>query len=216
MRPRPKRHIAKPQIGRTLLGVTRAATAERHTLETRVNVQLDLDGPLPQETLGTGHGFLDHMLEQLRRHGKLGLSVAAGGDLHVEVHHLAEDVGITLGQALARALGDRSGIERYGSAFVPMDETLAQVVLDLSGRAHLAYAPELLDVWGDAGGFTHYHLREFLRGFCNHAGATLHVRLLAGREAHHVIEAIFKAFARALRDAVRQSGDGVPSTKGSL
>lgn len=196
--------------------MTRAATAQRHTTETRVNVSLDLDAPLAGETLSTGHGFLDHMLEQLRRHGKLGLTVTAEGDLHVEVHHLAEDVGITLGQALSRALGDRAGIERYGSAFVPMDETLAQVVLDLSGRAHLAYEPEKLEVWGDAGGFTHYHLREFLRGFCNHAGATLHVRLLAGREAHHFIEATFKALARALRDAVQVTGGGVPSTKGTL
>ncbi len=199
-----------------LFRVTRAATVQRHTTETRVEVSLDLDTPSTDQALRTGHGFFDHMLEQLRRHGRLGLGIVAEGDLHVEVHHLAEDVGITLGQAISGALGNRAGIERYGSAFVPMDETLAQVVLDLSGRAHLAYSPEQLDVWGDAGGFTHYHLREFLRGFCNHAGATLHVRLLAGREAHHVIEAVFKAFARALRDAVRVSGGDVPSTKGTL
>ncbi|WP_041231690.1 imidazoleglycerol-phosphate dehydratase HisB [Deinococcus peraridilitoris] len=195
--------------------MTRAASVERHTLETRIHVTLDLDAAVEGE-LSTGHGFLDHMLEQLRRHGRLGLSVAAQGDLHIEVHHLAEDTGITLGQALSRALGERAGIERYGSAFVPMDETLAHVVVDLSGRAHLAFEPESLDVWGSAGGFSHYHLREFLRGLCNHAGVTVHVRLLAGREAHHVIEAVFKAFARALRDAVRITGQGTPSTKGVL
>ncbi|WP_027481732.1 imidazoleglycerol-phosphate dehydratase HisB [Deinococcus pimensis] len=194
---------------------SRSATVERATLETRIRVTVDLDGPV-EGTLSTGHGFLDHMLDQLRRHGRLGLSVQADGDLHIEPHHLVEDTGITLGQALARALGDRRGIERYGSAFVPMDETLAHVVVDLSGRAHLAFEPEKLDVWGDAGGFTHYHLREFLRGLCNHAGVTLHVRLLAGREAHHVIEAVFKAFARALRDAVARSGGELPSTKGLL
>jgi imidazoleglycerol-phosphate dehydratase len=203
---------------------SRSATVERDTLETRIRVTVDLDGPLGDSLHGddtasgiaTGHGFLDHMLDQLRRHGRIGLSVTAQGDLHIEPHHLVEDTGITLGQALARALGDRRGIERYGSAFVPMDETLAHVVVDLSGRAHLAFEPEKLDVWGDAGGFTHYHLREFLRGLCNHAGVTLHVRVLAGREAHHVIEAIFKAFARALRDAVARSGSELPSTKGLL
>lgn len=195
--------------------LSRSATCERRTSETRVRVTLDLDAPVAGE-LSTGHGFLDHMLDQLRRHGRLGLAVEASGDLHVEVHHLAEDTGITLGQALSQALGSRGGIERYGSAFVPMDETLAHVVLDLSGRAHLAFEPEHLDVWGSAGGFTHYHLREFLRGLCNHAGVTLHVRLLAGREAHHVIEAVFKAFARALRDAVKVTGADLPSTKGLL
>ncbi len=193
----------------------RLAQLSRNTSETQITVEVNLDGPA-SSGIGTGHGFLDHMLDQLRRHGRLGLGVQAVGDLHIEVHHLAEDVGITIGQALSRALGDRAGIERYGSAFVPMDETLAHVVVDLSGRAHLAFEPERLDVWGDAGGFTHYHLREFLRGLSNHAGATVHVRLLAGREAHHVIEAVMKAFARALRDAVRVTGSGVPSTKGSL
>jgi len=195
--------------------LSRTATVERNTLETQIRVTLDLDEPVTGE-VRTGHGFLDHMLDQLRRHGRLGLAVDGAGDLHIEVHHLAEDTGITIGQALAQALGDRKGIERYGSAFVPMDETLAHVVVDLSGRAHLAFEPERLDVWGDAGGFTHYHLREFLRGLCNHAGVTLHVRLLAGREAHHVIEAVMKAFARALRDAVHRTGSDLPSTKGLL
>jgi imidazoleglycerol-phosphate dehydratase len=192
----------------------RRAEVHRHTHETDIQVSIDLDAP--GGSVSTGHGFLDHMLDQLARHGRIGLSVQATGDLHIEPHHLAEDVGITIGQALSRALGDRRGIERYGSQFVPMDETLAHVVVDLSGRAHLAYDPEALDVWGMAGSFSHYHLREFLRGLCNHAGVTLHVRLLAGREAHHVIEAIMKAFARALRDAVAVTGDALPSTKGLL
>ena len=194
--------------------MTRAATVHRQTLETDIKVTLDLDTPGQQ--LASGHAFFNHMLEQLARHGRLGLTVQAKGDLHIEPHHLVEDTGITLGQALSQALGDRTGIERYGSAFVPMDETLAQVVVDLSGRAHLAFEPEQLEVWGSAGDFTHYHLREFLRGFCNHGGVTLHVRLLSGREAHHVIEAIMKAFARALRDAVKVTGQELPSTKGAL
>ncbi|MFC4453294.1 imidazoleglycerol-phosphate dehydratase HisB [Deinococcus sonorensis] len=193
----------------------RRAELQRRTNETEVAVTLDLDH-LVEGGLHTGHAFLDHMLDQLARHGRLGLSVQASGDLEVEVHHLAEDTGITLGQALNRALGDRRGIERYGSSFVPMDETLAHVVVDLSGRAHLAFEPERLDVWGTAGTFSHYHLREFLRGLCNHAGVTLHVRLLAGREAHHVIEAVMKAFARALRDAVAVTSERLPSTKGLL
>lgn len=195
--------------------MSRAATIHRKTNETDITVRLDLDST-QYDAPATGHGFFDHMLDALARHSRLGLNVSGTGDLQVEAHHLIEDTGITLGQALSAALGDRKGIERYGSAFVPMDETLAQVVVDLSGRAHLAFEPETLDIYGDAGGMTHYHLREFLRGFCNHAGVTLHVRVLAGREAHHVIEAIIKAFARALRDAVAVTSDALPSTKGSL
>lgn len=195
--------------------MARSATVSRVTGETDITVTLNLDSAA-YDPPATGHGFLDHMLDALARHSRLGLSVRARGDLHVEPHHLIEDVGITLGQALAQALGDRRGTERYGSAFVPMDETLAHVVLDLSGRAHLAFEPETLNVWGDAGGMTHYHLREFLRGFCNHGGVTLHVRLLAGREAHHVIEAVVKALARALRDAARVTSGELASTKGVL
>jgi len=195
--------------------MTRAAAVTRNTLETQITLALDLDQPL-EGKISTGHGFLDHMLEQIRRHGRLGLVIAATGDLHVDVHHLAEDAGITLGQAVRQALGNKQGLERYADAFVPMDETLAQVVLDFSGRAHLEFHPETLTVTGDAGGLNIYHLREFLRGFCNHAGATLHVRLLAGREAHHVIEAIFKAFARALYAATRVTHNALPSTKGTL
>ncbi|MDO4245061.1 MAG: imidazoleglycerol-phosphate dehydratase HisB [Deinococcus sp.] len=195
--------------------MSRAATITRKTQETDITVRLDLDSSR-YDAPATGHGFFDHMLDALSRHSRLGLSVSGTGDLHIEPHHLIEDTGITLGQALTAALGDRKGIERYGSAFVPMDETLAHVVVDLSGRAHLEFHPERLDVYGDAGGMTHYHMREFLRGFCNHGGVTLHVRLLAGREAHHVIEAIIKALARALRDAVAITSDAMPSTKGSL
>jgi len=195
--------------------MSRLATVQRTTSETDLRVRLNLDDSA-SEPPATGHGFFDHMLDALARHSQLGLSVQGKGDLHIEPHHLIEDTGITLGQALSQALGDRRGIERYGSAFVPMDETLAHVVVDLSGRAHLAFEPEILDVWGSAGGMTHYHLREFLRGLCNHGGVTLHVRVLAGREAHHVIEAIIKALARALRDAVALTSDQLASTKGSL
>lgn len=195
--------------------MTRSASVTRKTNETDIRITLDLDSSA-YDAPQTGHGFFDHILDALARHSRLGLSVQATGDLHIEPHHLIEDTGITLGQALSQALGDRKGIERYGSAFVPMDETLAHVVVDLSGRAHLAFEPETLDVYGDAGGMTHYHLREFLRGLCNHAGVTLHVRVLAGREAHHVIEAIIKALARALRDAVKVTSGEMPSTKGSL
>ena len=193
----------------------RRAEVHRRTYETDIRVTLNLD-TVNTASIDTGHGFLDHMLEQFARHGRLGMKVQATGDLQTGPHHLAEDVGITTGQALNQALGDRRGIERYGSQFIPMDETLAHVVVDLSGRAHLAFEPEKLEVFGDAAGFTHYHLREFLRGLCNHAGMTLHVRLLAGREAHHVTEAIMKAFARALRDAVKVTGEELPSTKGLL
>jgi imidazoleglycerol-phosphate dehydratase len=195
--------------------MTRAATVTRDTLETQVTLALDLDRAL-EGKISTGHGFLDHMLDQIRRHGRLGLVVAAQGDLQVDVHHLAEDTGITFGQALLQALGDKKGLERYADAFVPMDETLAHVVVDLSGRAHLEFHPEESKVHGDMHGFNVYHLREFLRGFCNHAGVTLHVRVLSGREAHHVIEAVFKALARSLYAATRVTHDALPSTKGTL
>jgi imidazoleglycerol-phosphate dehydratase len=195
--------------------MTRVATIERNTLETQIKISLDLDQNLTGK-LETGHAFLDHMLDQIRRHGRIGLLVDGRGDLAVDAHHLAEDTGITLGMAVLQALGDKRGIERYADAFVPMDETLAHVVLDFSGRAHLEFRPEDLGVIGDAGGFTIYHLREFLRGFCNHAGVTLHVRLLSGKEVHHVVEAIFKAFARAVYAATRVTSQDLPSTKGTL
>ncbi len=196
--------------------MARQARVERATSETRVSVALDLDAPTRTgaRAASTGHGFLDHLLDQLARHGRFDLAVDGEGDLHVDVHHLAEDVGITLGQAVREALGSREGIERYGDAFVPMDETLAHVVLDLSGRPFLAFEPR--GFAGEAGGFTAYHLRELLRGFANHAGATVHVRVLAGEETHHVCEAVMKAFARALGAATRVTRSDLPSTKGVL
>lgn len=191
----------------------RRARVHRVTSETDVLVELDLDaGGRGQPR--TGHGFLDHLLDQVVRHGRLGLEVKATGDLHIDVHHLAEDLGITLGQALREALGDAVGIERYADAFVPMDETLVQVIIDLSGRPFLAFEPAA--VAGDVGGFDTYHLRELLRGFANHARATMHVRWLATGDPHHGCEAVVKAFARALYAATRVSSDQLPSTKGAL
>lgn len=196
--------------------MARRAEVERATSETRVRITLDLDAPpiAGAPAAATGHGFLDHLLEQLARHGRLALRVEAEGDLHVDVHHLAEDVGITLGQAVREALGAREGIERYGDAFVPMDETLAHAVIDLSGRPYLAFDPR--GFAGEPGGFNAFHLRELLRGFANHAGATVHVRVLAGEETHHVCEAVMKAFARALAAATRVTHGDLPSTKGLL
>ena len=190
----------------------RTATIHRKTQETDIHLTLDLDKT--GGTIQTGHGFLDHMLEQVSKHGKLSLDIVAKGDLQVDVHHLAEDTGIVLGQAVKEALGERVGLERYATSFVPMDETLAQVVLDLSGRAFIALEPSGYE--GDANGFNVHHLREFLRGFCNHAGATMHVRVLSGTETHHVSEAIMKAFARSLYSATRITSDTLPSTKGLL
>lgn len=193
--------------------MARAATVERVTNETQLRMTLELDAPAVG-TAATGHGFLDHMLDQLVRHGAFALSVNGQGDLHVDVHHLAEDTGITLGQAFARALGDRRGITRYADAFVPMDETLAHVVLDFSGRPWISFDPSGYE--GDANGFTVHHLRELLRGFCNHAGVTMHVRVLSGTETHHVCEAVVKAWALSLRQAVAVVSDTLPSTKGML
>lgn len=196
--------------------MTRTAKVTRDTRETQLTVDLDLDRRLAPGAVSsdTGHGFLDHLVDQLARHGRFAVQLSGKGDLHVDVHHLAEDAGITFGQAFAAALGERVGIERYGDAFVPMDETLAHVVVDLSGRAHIAFEPR--GFVGDAGGFNAYHLREFLRGFSNHCGATVHVRVLAGEETHHVCEAVMKAFARALHAATRVTHDELPSTKGLL
>jgi imidazoleglycerol-phosphate dehydratase len=193
--------------------MARSAHRTRRTNETEITVTLDLDAATTGR-IETGHGFLDHMLAQLQKHGRLGLEVMASGDLHVDVHHLAEDCGIVLGDALAEALAERRGISRYGDAFVPMDETLAHVVVDLSGRPFLSFEPAGFE--GDAGGFNAHHLRELLRGFCNHAGVTMHVRVLSGVETHHVCEAVVKAFARALAEACAIAGDDLPSTKGLL
>lgn len=193
--------------------MSRTAQVERITRETELQVVVDLDGA-SGGSAATGHGFLDHLLDQLIRHGRFQLNVSGKGDLHIDAHHLAEDCGITLGQAFSEALGERTGIERYADSLVPMDETLTQVVIDLSGRPHLSYEPAVYS--GNVGGFNCYHLREFLRGFANHAGATMHVRVLAGDETHHVCEAIMKAFARALHAATRVTHDQLPSTKGVL
>ncbi len=191
----------------------RSTTQTRTSKETDITINLNLDDS-STGTISTGHGFFDHMLEQITRHGKFKLNVQATADLHIDVHHLAEDSGIVLGQALSKALGDRVGIERYADAFVPMDETLAQVVLDLSGRPYIAFEPSGYE--GNSGGFNAHHLREFLRGFCNHAGATMHVRVLSGSDTHHVCEAITKAFARSLYLATRVTSNALPSTKGLL
>ena len=193
----------------------RLGRVERATSETTVEVSLDLDGGAVD--VETGVPFFDHMLDQLGRHGRLGLHIEARGDLEIDAHHTVEDVGIALGTALTEALGDKRGIRRYGDALVPMEEALAQVALDLSGRPLLAY-----DAAVDAEQIGQYDTsltEEFLQALCRSGGVTLHVKLLAGRNAHHAVEAIFKALARALSDAVAidpRAGDSVPSTKGVL
>lgn len=195
--------------------MSRAAEVRRTTAETDVRVRIALDGA-GTATIGTGVGFFDHMLTLFARHGLVDLEVEATGDLDTGSHHTVEDVGITLGQALSQALGDRSGIERYGSALIPMDECLAQAAVDLSGRPYLALDAPL--PVATIGGFETDLLGEFLRGLSNHAMLTLHLRILAGGSPHHVIEAAFKALARALSAAVARNPRvaGVPSTKGTL
>lgn len=195
--------------------MTRTAEVERKTRETEIRVRLALDGAGSAE-VDTGVGFLDHMLTHVAVHGFFDLAAAARGDLHVDFHHTVEDVGIALGEAVSRALGDRRGIARYGEATVPMDEALAQVVLDLSGRTHLSYDDGLAP--GKVGEVDIELFREFFEAFARAAGATVHVRVTSGRNAHHVIEAVFKAFGRALDRATHPDPRrrGVPSTKGSL
>jgi imidazoleglycerol-phosphate dehydratase len=196
--------------------VSRAGEAARRTGETDVRARVELDGAGTAQ-IATGVGFFDHMLTLLARHGLLDLEITASGDLETGSHHTVEDVGITLGRALDEALGDRAGIERYGSALVPMDECLALAALDLSGRPYLACEVPL-PTGVVVGGFETDLLAEFLRALANHARLTLHVRLLAGESPHHVIEACFKAVARALAAAAAPNPRvaGVPSTKGSL
>lgn len=194
----------------------RTADVQRVTAETQIRVRVDLDGS-GRSRLDTGIGFLDHMLDQIARHGLIDLDVECRGDLHIDGHHTVEDVGITLGQAVARAVGDKRGIRRYGHAYVPLDEALSRVVVDFSGRPGL-----FMDVRftaGMIGQFDTQLVHEFFQGFVNHAGVTLHIDNLKGRNAHHQCETIFKAFARALRAALEREprlGDVVPSTKGSL
>lgn len=193
--------------------MTREVSVTRNTQETQIVLRLDLAAGASE--LAVDHGFLAHLLDQLARHGGVALQLNASGDVDaVDVHHLAEDVGIALGMAYHEALGDRRGIRRYAHAYVPMDETLARCVVDVSGRPYLHFDPAGFE--GDAHGFNVHHLREFLRGFCNHARMTVHVEVLSGVETHHVAEAVMKAFARALRQAVEVVEDGVPSTKGIL
>ncbi len=193
----------------------REATVERKTAETDVRVALGLDGAGAGER-ATGVGFLDHMLDLLARHARLDLDVRVDGDLQTGAHHTAEDTAIVLGQALDRALGDRAGITRYGQAVVPMDEARAACAIDISGRPLVVFAASLPP--GSTGGFDHELTEEFFRAFANAAKLTLHLEVQAGSNAHHMIEAAFKAFARALRAAVAidPSERGVPSTKGTL
>ncbi|ODU36852.1 MAG: imidazoleglycerol-phosphate dehydratase [Thiobacillus sp. SCN 63-374] len=194
----------------------RTAQVTRNTLETQVTVSLNLDGT-GSAKLATGVPFLDHMLDQIARHGLIDLDIEARGDLHIDAHHTVEDTGITFGQAFAQALGDKKGIRRYGHAYVPLDEALSRVVIDLSGRPGLEYHVDYTRA--RIGEFDVDLFLEFFRGFINHAGATLHIDNLRGINAHHQAETIFKAFGRALRMAVEadlRMGDVLPSTKGAL
>jgi imidazoleglycerol-phosphate dehydratase len=196
----------------------RKTEISRKTRETAISLRLDLDGKGTGK-VKTGIGFLDHMLDSLSRHAGLDLAVTARGDIHIDDHHLVEDVGLVLGQALKKALGDKTGISRYGWAVVPMDEALVMCAVDLGGRPYLAYGLELpvKRVKGAGAEFQTELIEEFLRALVNAAGMNLHLRQLAGRNTHHIIEAAFKAFARALGQAVAPTGRrGVPSTKGVL
>jgi imidazoleglycerol-phosphate dehydratase len=194
----------------------RTAQVTRNTLETQITVSLNLDGT-GSAKLATGVPFLDHMLDQIARHGLIDLDIEAKGDLHIDAHHTVEDAGITFGQAFAQALGDKKGIRRYGHAYVPLDEALSRVVIDLSGRPGLEYHVDYTRA--RIGEFDVDLFLEFFRGFINHAGVTLHIDNLRGINAHHQAETIFKAFGRALRMAVEpdaRMGDVLPSTKGAL
>ena len=196
--------------------MARSASIERNTLETQISVSIDLDGS-GVARLDTGVPFLEHMLDQIARHGMIDLEIVAKGDLHIDAHHTVEDLGISLGQAFAAAVGDKKGIRRYGHAYVPLDEALSRVVLDLSGRPGLVFAVSFAR--GTVGDFDVDLFHEFFQGFVNHAGVTLHVDNLRGSNAHHQAETVFKAFGRALRMAIEPDlrlGDVIPSTKGSL
>jgi imidazoleglycerol-phosphate dehydratase len=194
----------------------RTAKVQRDTRETQITVAINLDGTGVCQ-VATGIGFFDHMLDQIARHGLIDLEVHAAGDLHIDGHHTVEDVGITLGQALAQAVGDKRGIARYGHAYVPLDEALSRVVIDCSGRPGLHLHADFKA--GAVGGFDTQLVFEFFQGLVNHALLTVHIDNLKGDNAHHQIETIFKAFGRALRQAVQPDarlGDAVPSTKGTL
>jgi imidazoleglycerol-phosphate dehydratase len=195
---------------------SRSAEVIRNTAETQIRVRVDLDGT-GKSALDSGVPFLDHMLDQIARHGLIDLEIEAKGDLHIDAHHTVEDIGITLGQATARALGDKKGVRRYGHAYVPLDEALSRVVLDLSGRPGLDWHVQFTRAM--VGQFDVDLAREFFQGFVNHALVTLHVDNLRGNNAHHQCETVFKAFARALRMAVEPDerlGGRIPSTKETL
>jgi imidazoleglycerol-phosphate dehydratase len=195
---------------------SRSAQVVRETKETRIRVEVDLDRP-GAGRISTGIGFFDHMLEQVGRHAALNLTIEAQGDLHIDGHHTVEDVGITLGQAIAEALGDKRGIQRFGHAYVPLDEALSRVVIDFSGRPGLIWQVAFKRAM--IGEFDVDLVHEFFQGFANHAHVTLHVDNLRGDNAHHQCETVFKAFARALRMSLQvdpAAADAVPSTKGSL
>lgn len=192
--------------------MTRTASVKRETKETKIDLALDLDGGAAD--VSTGIGFFDHMLTALSVHGGFGLRVRAEGDLAVDCHHTVEDVGIVLGTAFREALGDRAGIRRYGSAMIPMDEALGFCALDISGRPYLVFEAEFPQE--RVGEFDACMTEEFFRAFAVHAGITLHLKALSGKNSHHMIEALFKAAAHALGDAVAQTGRGALSTKGTL
>ena len=196
--------------------LARRASIKRDTAETKIAVSVDLDGS-GHAKLASGVAFLDHMLDQIARHGLVDLDIEAHGDLHIDAHHTVEDIGITLGQAVAKAIGDKKGIRRYGHAYVPLDEALSRVVIDFSGRPELVWHVPFTRAM--IGGFDVDLAHEFFQGFVNHAQVTLHVDNLRGENAHHQCETVFKAFGRALRMAAERDArmaDLIPSTKGSL
>ncbi|SFE07843.1 imidazoleglycerol-phosphate dehydratase HisB [Nitrosomonas sp. Nm166] len=194
----------------------RQAQVTRNTLETQISINLNLDG-IGKSVLNTGVPFLDHMLDQIARHGMIDLEITAKGDLHIDAHHTVEDIGITLGQAFTKAVGDKKGLRRYGHAYVPLDEALSRVVIDLSGRPGLVFNVEF--VRARIGDFDVDLIHEFFQGFINHALVTLHIDNLSGKNAHHQAETVFKAFGRALRMAIEHDPGAagiIPSTKGTL
>jgi imidazoleglycerol-phosphate dehydratase len=198
---------------------TRTASSSRETSESRIQLSLDLDGT-GRSSIDSSVPFFDHLLTALSKHSLIDLDVAASGDTHIDVHHTVEDIGITFGGALKQALGDKSGISRYGDALVPLDEALVQAVVDVSGRPYLVHGgePEGFEYHLIGGHFTGSMVRHVFEAITFHAGITVHVRVLAGRDPHHIAEAEFKAFARALRQAVQPDPRvaGIPSTKGAL
>ena len=194
----------------------RQAQVTRNTLETQISINLNLDGT-GKSVLDTGVPFLDHMLDQIARHGMIDLEITAKGDLHIDAHHTIEDIGITLGQAFSKAVGDKKGLRRYGHAYIPLDEALSRVVIDLSGRPGLVFNVDF--VRARIGDFDVDLIHEFFQGFINHALVTLHIDNLSGKNAHHQAETVFKAFGRALRMAIEHDPGAagiIPSTKGTL